>query len=79
MIFRKKAAWEKSFPEGIANRVAKIPTAELEMWAEQVLFDLGRCLSQYARNRDVIYLKEALLGAESLNAVVDSLVDRQTR
>ena len=79
-IFNKKskAKWDKPFSERVANRVSKIPTAELEMWAEQALFDFGRCLTQYGKHRDQVFLNEALVGAEALHAVVNELHTRTT-
>jgi hypothetical protein len=80
MFFTKKEIWVKPFSEKIAKRVSKIPTAELEMWIEQATYEIGRCMSAYAKNRDSDYaLQEALLGAEALHAAVDQLVRRTTR
>jgi hypothetical protein len=68
----------KPFSEKIAKRVAKIPTAELEMWADQALFELGRCLSLYNKHRSTAVLEEAVNGAEALHAVIDELNTRMT-
>ena len=80
-LFSKKPQeiWTKNFPEKLGKRVASIPTGDLESWADQALFDIGRCLTQYAKNREPIHLEEALVGAEALHAVIDDLVDRKTR
>jgi len=78
-IFSKtKEVWNKPFSEKVAKRVAKIPTAELEMWIDQSLYEIGRCMSTYAKSRELVYLNEALLGAEALHAVVDQLQKRNT-
>ena len=69
----------KPFPEKIAKRVSKIPTGELEQWIDQCLFDVGRLLTLYGKHRDNNYLKELLIGAEALHAVVDELNNRMTR
>ena len=79
MSFFKKEAWTKPFPEKVARRVSKIPTGELEMWADQAITEIGRCLSGYTKNRDNVYLDEALKGAEALHAVVDQLHTRMTK
>lgn len=76
MNFFKKKVWNKPFSEKVAKRVSKIPTAELEMWADQALFELGRCLSQYSKNREKLYLNESRTGAEALHAVVEELYRR---
>ena len=75
----KKAPWVKPFSEKIAKRVSKIPTAELEMWIDQSLYEVGRCMSLYAKSREKVYLEEALTGSEALHAVVDQLHSRATR
>ena len=79
MSFFKKTIWIKPFPEKVSRRVAKIPTGELEMWADQAITEIGRCLSGYTKNRDTIYLEEALKGAEALHAVIDQLHTRMTK
>ena len=77
-MFKKKEPWIKPFPEKVAKRVSKIPTTELEMWIDQSLYEVGRCISSYSKSRDKLYLEEALQGAEALNAVVDELHRRAT-
>jgi len=77
-FFKKKSPWTKPFSEKVARRVSKIPTGELIIWADQSLFDLGRCLSNYEKNKDKLYLEEALLGAEAVHAVVNELHIRMT-
>lgn len=74
----KKPTPVKPFSEKVSKRVSKIPTAELEMWSEQALYELGRCLSLYNKQRDNHVLQEALTGAEALHAVVDELYRRMT-
>jgi hypothetical protein len=77
--FRKKnVTWEKPFSEKVARRVSKIPTAELEMWIEQAVYEVGRCLSNYKKNRELVYLTEARNGAEALHAVIEELHKRST-
>lgn len=75
---RNKTKWDKPFSEKLARRVAKIPTNELTAWAEQSLFELGRCLSMYEKTREPYYMKEALMGAESAHAVIHELLRRTT-
>jgi hypothetical protein len=76
MRFSKKEVWVKPFSEKVAKRVKRIPTGELDLWTDQALIELGRCLANYTRNRDVYYLNEALNGAEALHAVIDELHNR---
>jgi len=78
-LFRKKEVWVKPFSEKVSKRVAKIPTMELEQWAEQSIYEIGRCMSAYAKQRESVFLEEALLGAEALHAVVNELKTRTTR
>jgi len=76
---RKREIWIKPFSEKVSNRVAKIPTAELEQWIDQSLYEIGRCMTLYSKQRDTTFLQEALLGAEALHAVVDELTRRTTK
>ena len=77
-FFNKDKTRTKPFSEKVAKRVAKIPTGELELWAEQSLYELGRCLSGYQKSREAFYLNEAQKGAEALHAVVEELHRRLT-
>lgn len=79
MSFFKKEPWVKPFPEKVARRVSRIPTGELEQWADQALTEIGKCLSMYGKSRERIYLDEAVKGAEALHAVIDELHGRMTR
>jgi len=78
-FLKSKETWDKPFSEKVARRVSKIATAELEVWIEQATYEVGRCMSLYARNREKSFLDEALLGAEALHAVVHELHKRTTR
>jgi hypothetical protein len=75
-FFNKDKTWTKPFSEKVAKRVSRIPTGELEMWAEQSIYEIGRCLSGYQKSRDTFYLNEAQKGAEALHAVVEELHTR---
>ncbi len=79
MNFFKEKDWTKPFPEKVARRVSRIPTGEREQWAEQALTEIGKCLSMYSKSRDVIYLDEAVRGAEAMHAVVQELHTRMVR
>ena len=73
-VFKKsKPNWDKPFPEKILKRIEKIPTADLPMWAEQALFELGRCLSSYDKTRDAGHLGDALTGVEAAHAIVNEM------
>jgi len=80
-MFKKKSKepWNKPFSEKVAARISKIPTGELSLWVDQAMYDLGRCLNQYERSRNVTFLNEALTGAEAIHAVVDELHTRMTK
>jgi hypothetical protein len=75
---KKNELWDKPFSERVAKRVSKIPTSELEMWIDQSLYEIGRCMSLYAKTREKRYLEEALTGGEALHAVIDQLHLRTT-
>lgn len=78
-FLNKKEKWDKPFSEKVSKRVAKIPTGELEMWTDQSLYELGRCLSSYQKSREQFYLDEARQGAEALHAVIEELYKRMTK
>lgn len=79
MKFFKDKDWDKPFSEKIAKRVSRIPTAELEMWIDQAIYEVGKCLSSYQKSREKVYLDEARNGAEALHAVVEELYKRSTK
>lgn len=79
-MFKKKTVpGLEIFPEKLANRVSKIPTTELSTWADQALYELGRCLSSYQRSGDNLYIAEALIGAQALHAVVTVMEQRSIK
>lgn len=78
-MLKKKQPMTKPFSEKVAKRVSRIPTADLEMWAENSLIEISRCLRLYGGGRDSAILDEALLGAEALHAVVNELKERTTQ
>lgn len=75
-LFKTKDVWVKPFSEKVSKRVSKIPTMELEQWIDQSLYEIGRCMTAYSKQREVTFLDEALLGAEALHAVVNELKTR---
>lgn len=60
----------------VEKRVEKIPTADLNSWADQALYSIGRDLSQYQRNREAFRLEEAETSAEALLAVIREIRSR---
>ena len=79
LFSRKKEIWIKPFSEKVAKRVERIPTSELEMWIDQSIYEVGRCLSGYTKSRENFYLEEARAGAEALHAVVEELYKRAVK
>jgi hypothetical protein len=78
-LFKKKDTWDKPFSEKVAKRVSKIPTAELEMWIENSIYEVGRCMSGYSKSRELFYLEEARIGGEAIHAVVEELYKRTAK
>lgn len=78
MSFFKKAPQHKLFSDKVAKRVSKIPTADLEIWIDQALTEISRCMVTYSKAQNKVFLDEALNGAEALHAVVNELHKRQT-
>jgi hypothetical protein len=77
-MFKKKVV-VKNFSEKITKRIARIPTVELETWAENSLSEIGRSLSGYHKNRNDVTLEEALTGAEVLHAILEELKERTSK
>jgi hypothetical protein len=76
-LFKRKPQ-ERPFSNKVAKRVSKIPTADLEMWIDQALTEVGRNLSGYSKSSEKVFLDEALNGAEVLHAVVYEIHKRKT-
>ena len=74
--FPRKKAWDKPFSEKIAKRVRRIPTGDLAVWADQSIYELGRLLAIYERNRTPEAIKELTDGAEALHAVINEINKR---
>lgn len=75
-FWKKKTTWNKQFSERIAKRVAKIPTGQLLLWADQSLYSIGTMISAVEANRTEEELDRLLEGAEALHAVVYELNKR---
>ena len=75
-FWANKKNWDKPFPEKVANRVAKLPTADIPLWMEQALSETNRSLSSYLKSNDFIYAEELVVGAEALNALASELARR---
>jgi hypothetical protein len=73
VIFKKTTAQE---PTKIEKRVATLATSDLASWADQALYGIGRYISSWQKSHDIADLKEAQIGAESLNAVLNELIKR---
>jgi hypothetical protein len=66
----KKENWDKPFSEKVANRVAKLATADLYLWTEQAISETNRALGRYQKNpNDVVSLQDLTLGAEAIHAL----------
>lgn len=64
-------------PTKIAQRLSRLPEADLVAWGDQAIYTTGRYLTAYQRERLPEYLDEARTGAEALLAVVDEIKRRQ--
>ena len=74
-IFKKKSKAVKELTR-VQKRVSTLPTSELLMWTDQIVYSIGRNLSAWQKSQNRASLEEARLGAESLNAILDTLSDR---
>lgn len=75
-IFKAKPEREKTKVE---KRVAKLPTAELLTWSDQIMYSVGRNLSIWQKSQDNYSLEEARLGAEALHAIMEALTERTVK
>jgi len=76
--FTRNPKWDKPFSERIAKRVRRIPTNDLTTWADQSIYEIGRVLSIYERNRTPEASKELATAAEALHAVAHEINRRTT-
>ena len=76
MFKKNKEPWNKPFPEKIAVRVSKVPTADLVLWIDQAISETNRSLSSYQRSGDKIHLDDMLVGGEAINALTSELHKR---
>lgn len=71
MFGRKR--WDKPFSQKIARRVSRLRTGDLVTWADQSLYELGRLLGEYERGRSDSVMKDLVMSAEALHAVIEEL------
>ncbi len=73
-IFKKDGPQQ---PSKLQQRVSKIGTSELIMWAENSLFVIGKNLTHWSKERSPELLEEAHMGAEALLAITTELKNRE--
>lgn len=70
--------FKKTKPElpqtAVDRRIAKMSVSELVSWADQSLFGIGRCMSDWQRFESPEALMEARMGAEALYKVLDKII-----
>jgi len=76
-IFKKKSKTIKELTR-VQKRVKTLPTSELLMWTDQIIYSTGRNLSAWQKTQHPDSLGEARLGAESLFAIISELSERQS-
>ena len=74
-IFKKKNKTVKELTR-VQKRVKTLPTSELLMWTDQIIYSTGRNLSAWQKSHHPDSLGEARLGAESLFAIINELFER---
>jgi hypothetical protein len=72
-MFKKKEVREKT---KIEKRVARLSTPELLTWSDQVMYSIGRNLSNWQKSEAAFSLEEARVGAEALHAILETLKER---
>jgi len=76
-IFKRKSKMTKELTK-VQRRVKSLSTPELLNWTDQIMYSVGRNLSAWQKTQYKDNLEEARLGAESLNAILDTLSERHT-
>jgi len=76
-IFKRRSKTVKELTK-VQRRVNSLPTPELLTWTDQIMYSIGRNLSAWQKTQYKDNLAEARLGAESLNAILDTLSERHT-
>jgi hypothetical protein len=74
-IFKRKSKTVKELTK-VQRRVNTLPTQELLTWTDQIMYSVGRNLSAWQKTQYKDNLEEARLGAESLNAILNTLSER---
>lgn len=77
--FKKNKSWDKPFSEKIARRVTRIPTLDLHNWTDQAIYETGRLLNAYERERTPEAMQQLLDGAEAVHALVHEINKRANR
>lgn len=75
MIFKRKSKLARELTK-VQKRVNSIPTAELVTWTDQIMYSVGRNLSNWQKSQNTFSLEEARVGAEALHAILDALSER---
>lgn len=76
-IFKRKSKTIKELTK-IQRRVNSLPTQELLTWTDQIMYSVGRNLSAWQKTQYKDNLEEARMGAESLNAILNTLSERHS-
>jgi hypothetical protein len=77
-LFIQTSGEPRPSPGKIEARIAHLPTHELTPWAEQCLYGIGRCLSEYTKDPVLRqdFLDEAVASAEVLVRLITELRSR---
>lgn len=75
-LSRQKKPWTKPFSQKIVKRIAISTTEELDGWVNMSIQDISRAMSAYHRTNAQTDLEDALLSAEVLHAIIDTLKTR---
>lgn len=75
-LSRQKKTWTKPFSQKIVKRIAVSSTEELDGWVDMSIQDISRAMVTYHRTGAQADLEDALLSAEVLHAILDTLKAR---
>lgn len=75
-LSRQKNVPNKPFSKKIVKRIAVSSTEDLDNWVDMSIQDISRAMVTYHRTGAQADLEDALLSAEVLHAILDTLKTR---
>lgn len=75
-MFKRKTEDARSLTKA-EQRVRRMASYDLQMWAENALYGIGRSLRDWERDPETTPIQEVIIGAESLVVVLKEISRRE--